>query len=87
MMSLAETLHQRLQALSPISLSLIDESEQHKGHAGAKEGGKHFAVTIISAQFEGLSLIQRHQSVYRLVQDLIPLPLHALKIKAEVPTS
>lgn len=73
------------QALSPLFLEVIDESHQHIGHAGAKSGASHFAVVIIAKQFEGLSLIQRHQMIYALLKDLIPQEIHALKIQAKVP--
>lgn len=60
-----------------------DESWRHKGHAGAKEGG-HFVVTVVSAEFEGKSLVERHQAVYAALADLLP-GIHALSIQAMLP--
>ena len=37
-MSTADLIRQRLAALEPESLTLEDESAQHKGHAGAASG-------------------------------------------------
>jgi BolA protein len=73
----------RLQTLSPSFIEIIDESDQHRGHVGAQGGGSHFALTIVSKDFEGLSPIKRHQQIYQLVGDLIPNEVHALKINAK----
>lgn len=84
--TLKDLIEQRLQALSPSHLTILDESHLHVGHAGAQAGGKHFAVQIISAQFEGMSLLKRHQLVYATLTDLLsPQKIHALKIKAKTP--
>ena len=78
-----QIIEQRLnQALSPTLLDIIDESHKHVGHEGAKTGASHFAVVIVSEQFAGLSLIEKHRLVYEAVGDLIPKEVHALKIKA-----
>ena len=46
-------MHRRLAALDPVLLDIIDESHQHAGHAGARDGGGHYALRIVSAQFGG----------------------------------
>lgn len=70
------------QALSPQSLSVSDDSHEHAGHAGAKEGS-HFSVNIRAACFNGLPHVQRHRLVYDALRELIPKGIHALAIKAE----
>lgn len=72
--------------LSPTALSLVDESDQHAGHAGAKgfNGESHFALTVVSSAFEGVRSLKRHQMVYAAVGDDMPL-IHALSIKAMAP--
>jgi BolA protein len=77
-------LKQRLAALEPTHLEIIDESHLHAGHEGAKGGAGHFRVIISSAQFQGLSALARHRLVYDRVHDLIPYPVHALAISASV---
>lgn len=79
--SLHEEIQQRLQALAPSYLALVDESAQHAGHAG-NGGGGHFFVTVKSSLFSGKSLIMRHRMVYQLLQDLMPHRIHALRIEA-----
>ena len=54
-------------------------------NAGAREGGGHFTVSIVSRHFTGTSLLQRHRMVYGALQDLLPGEIHALSIKAFSP--
>jgi len=72
-------------ALSPQQIDIIDESQQHAGHAGAASGGGHFSVTIVSEKFNGLSTIERHRQIYLAVDDLMRTEIHALSIKALTP--
>lgn len=82
----ADLIEHRLRAeLSPLDLQIIDESAAHAGHAGARDGGGHFRVVIVSEVFAGKSLLQRHRLVYAAVNDLMPKEIHALSIKALAP--
>ena len=76
-------LEERLQALQPSHLDIVDESNLHAGHAGSKNGASHFRVFIWAPQFTGLSTLARHRLVYDQVQDLMPYPIHALAIVAK----
>ena len=77
---------ERLQsALSPQSMQVIDESAQHAGHAGAKSGGGHYALTIVAQQFAGHNLLQRHRMVYAALGDAMHKDIHALSIRAYAP--
>jgi BolA protein len=69
-------------ALAPEHLEILDESAAHAGHAGARSGGGHFAVTIVSPAFDGKGLLERHRMVYAAVGDLMQREVHALSIKA-----
>jgi len=73
---------ERLQALSPTQLEVIDESHLHVGHAGAQNGARHVRVHIVSPQFANIAPLQRHRLVYDRLHDLIPFPIHALAIVA-----
>ena len=85
-MTLAETIKQRLAALEPVSLQLADESEQHHGHSGWKEGGgTHWRVAIVSPRFSGQSAVARHRMVYQAIGELMHNPIHALAITAQTP--
>lgn len=72
-------------ALSPALLDIIDESHKHAGHAGARQGGGHFIVKIVSAAFSGQGLLQRHRLVYEALGDAMYTEIHALSIQAYAP--
>ena len=74
------------EALKPQLLEIIDNSAAHAGHAGAKSGGGHYHVTIVSEDFEDKSLVQRHQLIYKALGDLMKQQIHALGINALSPT-
>ena len=85
-MSVAEEIRQRLAALSPSRLDLLDESAKHAGHAGAAPGGNtHWKLTIVSAAFTGSSKLARHRMIYGALGDLMQNPIHALSIDARAP--
>jgi BolA protein len=71
--------------LAPTQLEIVDDSHQHAGHAGARDGRGHFTVVIASSRFEGLRTIQRHRLVYDAVGDLMQTDIHALSIHALAP--
>ena len=73
-------------SLSPEKLEIVDDSQAHAGHAGAREGkGGHFYVTIVADVFSGKTPLQRHQLVYKAVEELMKTDIHALSIKAYCP--
>lgn len=73
------------QALGPVhSLEVIDESAQHAGHAGAREGS-HLRVRIVAECMAGQSKIARHRLVYDALRRVIPQGIHALAIEARSP--
>ena len=46
----------------------------------------HFQVTVISSEFNGLSLVKQHQLVYSaLKEELASEAIHALALKTETP--
>lgn len=83
----SDTIRQTLQsALDPVRLDIVDESDQHAGHAGAHpEGETHFRVTIVAESFDGLSRIERHRKVNALLATELAGTLHALALKTLTP--
>ncbi len=80
MTSTVEFIENTLQkAFQPEYLSVEDQSHQHIGHAGAKEGG-HYHITISCKAFEGLSTLQCHRMIYQTVEPLKDNGIHALSI-------
>lgn len=79
-MTTIELIHQRLQDLEPEWIEIQDDSDQHRGHAGAVAGGGHYHLSIRAKSLNTLSRVAAHRAIYQRVQDLIPLPIHALQI-------
>ncbi len=55
-MSTIELIKQKLASLNPEKIEIIDESTKHKDHEGAKTGGGHFVLTIVSYVFSNKSI-------------------------------
>lgn len=72
-------------ALAPESIDVKDDSAEHAGHAGARSGGGHFQVTIVSAAFAGKSLVERHRMIYDALGNAMRDEIHALVIRASAP--
>jgi len=76
-----DIIYARLQeAFAPDHLEVIDESDQHVGHAGHQGGGRHFAIVISGDVFQGNTKIEAHRQIYALFADMIPDNIHALRI-------
>jgi BolA protein len=86
-MSVKERLTAKLTAgLDPLSLSVIDESHQHAGHGGWREGGEtHFRIEVVSAAFIGKSRVERHRIVNGLLADELADRVHALAMSTRAP--
>lgn len=83
-MDLKRIIESRLRtAFQPEKLLVVDESDQHRGHVAHTAGSRHFAIVIQSSQLRELSQVAAHRQIYALFQDLMPHPLHALRIKVE----
>ena len=86
-MTLQHWITQALQErLRPAELTVKDESEQHQGHAGWREGGEtHFRLYIVSEAFSGKSRVERHRLVNETLKEAFDRGLHALAIQAKAP--
>lgn len=68
-------------ALKPEILEVIDESDQHAGHGGWREGGNtHFNVKIKAAALDGKSRVMQHKMIMAELKDEFAGTLHALSI-------
>jgi BolA protein len=84
-MDVAGRIQERLATLAPESLEILDESAAHAGHEGARGGGGHYRLVIVSPQFAGKSVQTRHRMVYDALGALMSRDIHALAIKAYAP--
>lgn len=81
---------QKIEALlndsfAPVQLQVKDQSHLHAGHEGARSGGGHYQVTIVSQAFDGCRPLQRHQMVYAALSSMMQRDIHALRISAKTP--
>jgi BolA protein len=73
-------------ALTPSTLSVIDESYLHAGHGHHHPDGEtHFRVEIVSPAFSARSRIERHRMVNALLAEELAGRVHALAIVARAP--
>ena len=54
-------------------------------HLEVEGDGQHFYATIVSPEFAGKRLVQRHQLVYAALGDRMKAEINALSIKAFTP--
>ena len=91
-MTVEEYIREKLsKAFAPSDLIVENKSAKHAGHAGARDhlgrhtGETHFRVVVVSAAFEGKSLVERHRLINAVLKDELAGPVHALAIKASTP--
>jgi BolA protein len=73
-------------AISPSSIELTDDSEQHRGHGGYNPAGEsHFTLRIESTAFAGKSRVERQRMIYSALGELMHERVHALSIRAAAP--
>ncbi|HEX8641119.1 MAG TPA: BolA family protein [Allosphingosinicella sp.] len=74
------------EALAPIRLAVINDSDRHRGHAGHDGSGEsHFTVEIEAPAFAGKSRLERQRAVNAALGDLMRDRIHALAIRASAP--
>jgi acid stress-induced BolA-like protein IbaG/YrbA len=54
-------------------------------HLDVEGDGRHFFATIVSAEFEGLPRVRRHQRVYAALGERMREQIHALSMKTLTP--
>jgi len=71
-------------AFAPTLLDVLDESENHRGHGGWREGGEtHFRVRIVSSAFKGKSRVDIHRMINTVLANELASGVHALAIEAK----
>ena len=86
-MRTADLITQKLtEAFGPQSLKVVDESHQHKGHAGHRPGGQtHFKIYIVAEAFKGKTRLERHRLINGKLSEELAGGIHALAIHAAAP--
>lgn len=71
-----------LKNYEPEFFSVIDVTEQHKGHQNFKEDVEsHFEIIIVSEKFKNLNRIERHRMVNQSLREEFLSDLHSVIIK------
>jgi BolA family transcriptional regulator, general stress-responsive regulator len=83
-MDMKETITGKLRAaFLPGALEVLDESDQHAGHGGWREGQTtHVRIRITSAAFAGKTRVAIHREINALLAEEFAAGLHALAIEA-----
>lgn len=82
-MSVQHRLEQLLRdAFQPSHLELANESHMHSVPPNSET---HFRLVLVSDRFSGMRPVQRHQSVYATVSELMNNPVHALALHTFAP--
>ncbi len=81
-MSLHTQIEHKLATLEPVMVQVENESHRHNVPVNSET---HFKVTLVSARFEGLMPVKRHQQIYALLADELSGPVHALALHLYTP--
>lgn len=86
-MQFAERIERKLRdALQPERLEVADDSHQHYGHAGWREGGEtHFRVVVVARGFAGMNRVARQRLVYDTLAEELNERVHALQLTCRTP--
>lgn len=78
----AEIERKLTEAFQPASLRVVDDSDKHSGHVGARpEGETHFRVHMVSSAFDSMNRIERQRAVYAVLADEMADRVHALQLR------
>jgi BolA family transcriptional regulator, general stress-responsive regulator len=84
-MSRIEQMRDLLAVLQPSKIDIVDDSHKHAGHEGARSGGGHYTLYIVSDGFVGKSTLARHRMIYSALGEMMKRDIHALNIQAYTP--
>ena len=69
----------------PQQLEIVDESEDHRGHGGYREGGEtHFRVLMRARSLKGMSRVARQRAVMSCLKAEMDELVHALALDVDV---
>ena len=73
---------------SPVYIDLVDKSHTHTSdkHIETMEDKERlYELTIIAEKFKSMTLLERHQSIYKVLDIMNNPGIHGIKIKASSP--
>lgn len=76
-MHVQEIIETKLQSLQPEFFEVVNESHRHNVPAGSES---HFKITIVSDQFQGKKLLERHRLINQVLAEELADTIHALTL-------
>lgn len=78
MMQIKDIIENKLSAALDLNhMEVLNESNNHNVPPNSET---HFKVTLVSADFEGIALVKRHQQIYALLKAELAGGVHALAL-------
>lgn len=71
--------------MDPKEIQMMIESGMSGAEVNVEGDGTHFDAVIVSEDFEGKTLVERHQLVYKVLGDAMKERIHALSLKTYTP--
>ncbi len=71
--------------MDPNEIKMMIEDGMPNVLVNVEGDGTHFEALIVSTEFEGKSLIDRHKLVYSVLGDAMKERIHALSLKTYTP--
>ncbi|TYT60917.1 BolA family protein [Natrialba swarupiae] len=65
--------------------SELEDADATVTHARDEHDDDHLAATVVSPAFEGLPLVQQHQTVYDALDGHMTTDIHALELSTYTP--
>jgi BolA protein len=82
-MQMQQQIEQRLrESFAPLHLEVENESHMHNVPEGSES---HFRVVLVSEQFDGKGLLQRHRAVNGVLAEQLAGGVHALALHTMTP--
>lgn len=74
-----------LNAMDPNEIQKMIEGGMSGADVSVEGDGTHFDAVIVSEDFDGKTLLERHQLVYEVLGDAMKERIHALSLKTYTP--
>ncbi len=74
-----------INSMDPKEIKAMIEAGMPGASVEVEGDGTHFEAVIVSKDFEGKTLLERHQEVYKVLGDAMKERIHALSLKTYTP--
>ena len=71
--------------MDPKEIQTMIENGMSASNVNVEGDGTHFEAVIVSDEFDGKTLLERHQLVYKVLGDAMKDRIHALSLKTYTP--